>query len=47
MTSALSSHSNLARCSVDETVNLPEAFDARTQWSKCILPVPNQQSKLI
>jgi hypothetical protein len=47
MTSTLSSHSNLSRCSVDESVSIPEAFDVRTQWPKCVLPVSNQQSNLI
>ena len=41
---SFSSHSNLPRCTVDETVTPTESFDARTTWSNCMLPVANQQS---
>jgi hypothetical protein len=44
VTSAFASHSNLVRCTVDDSVSTPESFDARTQWAKCKLPVQNQQS---
>jgi cathepsin B len=44
ITSTFASHSNLARCSVDDFVNVPESFDYRTQWPKCVLPVKNQQN---
>ncbi len=44
ITSAFASHSNLVRCNTDESVNIPESFDARTSWPNCQLPVSNQQS---
>jgi hypothetical protein len=44
MSSAFASHSNLVRCTTDESVNIPESFDARTQWPKCMLEAGNQQS---
>ncbi len=44
MASAFASHSNLVRCNTDESINIPESFDARTQWPSCQLPVANQQS---
>jgi hypothetical protein len=45
-TSAFASHSNLVRCTVDDSISTPESFDARTQWPKCKLPVQNQQSNI-
>jgi hypothetical protein len=44
MTSSFASHSNLIRCNNEETVNIPESFDSRTQWPTCQLPVANQES---
>jgi hypothetical protein len=43
-TSAFASHSNLARCTLDDSVSLPESFDVRTQWPKCKLPVRNMKN---
>jgi len=40
---SFASHSNLVRCSVDDSISPPEAFDSRTQWPNCMLPVANQQ----
>jgi cathepsin B len=43
MNTSFASHSNLGRCSVDESVVPPESFDAREKWRTCVLPVANQQ----
>jgi len=40
---SFASHSNLVRCSVDDSVTIPESFDSRVQWPNCVLPVGNQQ----
>jgi cathepsin B len=40
---SFANHPNLARCSVDDSISTPESFDARMQWSNCMLPVGNQQ----
>jgi cathepsin B len=40
---SFASHSNLVRCSIDETITPPESFDARTQWPNCLFSVANQQ----
>lgn len=45
--SSFASHSNLVRCSVDDSVVPPESFDVRSQWPKCVLPVGNQQSNYL
>jgi cathepsin B len=44
ISSTFASHSNLARCGVDDTVVSPDHFDYRTQWQACVLPVRNQQN---
>jgi cathepsin B len=44
VTSTFASHSNLARCSVEDSVVPPETFDYRNQWKACVLPVTNQQN---
>lgn len=43
MNTSFASHSNLVRCSLDDTIVPPESFDSRTQWPNCMLPVANQQ----
>jgi len=43
---SFASHSNLVRCSVDDSVTIPESFDSRVQWPNCVLPVGNQQKNL-
>jgi len=44
ISTTFASHSNLARCTVDDSVVPPDSFDSRTHWSACILPVRNQQN---
>jgi hypothetical protein len=44
---SFASHSNLVRCTIDDSIVPPESFDTRVQWPKCSLPVGNQQSKSI
>jgi len=40
---SFASHSNLVRCTVDDSVTPPEHFDTRKEWPDCTLPVGNQQ----
>jgi cathepsin B len=40
---SFASHSNLVRCSVDDSISPPESFDSRTNWPNCLHPVANQQ----
>jgi len=44
VSSTFASHSNLARCGVEDSVVPPESFDYRNQWKACVLPVVNQQN---
>ena len=44
ISSTFASHSNLARCAVDDSVNVPESFDYRQQWPACVLKVRNQDN---
>ena len=46
MATSFASHSNLVRCTTDDTIVPPESFDYRNNWSQCILPVANQQSNV-
>jgi cathepsin B len=41
--SNFASHSNLVRCTVDDSISPPETFDVRTNWPNCVLPIANQQ----
>jgi cathepsin B len=41
--SSFASHSNLNKCTVDDSTVPPESFDAREKWPNCVLPVANQQ----
>lgn len=43
---SFASHSNLVRCNVDDSIVPPESFDSRKEWSSCVLPTGNQQSKI-
>jgi len=40
---SFASHSNLNKCTLDDSVTPPESFDVRDQWPNCVLPVANQQ----
>lgn len=44
VSSTFASHSNLARCRVDDGVVPPETFDYRTSWPRCVLPLRNQEN---
>jgi len=44
VSSTFASHSNLARCSTDDSKATPSSFDYRTQWKSCVLPVRNQEN---
>jgi cathepsin B len=41
---SFASHQNLAKCSTDDSVIIPDSFDTRTAWPNCKLPVSNQQT---
>jgi len=43
LNSSFANHPNLAKCNVDDSVTVPEFFDARSAWPNCMLPVGNQQ----
>ena len=47
MNTSFASHSNLVKCSVDDTLVTPDSFDYRNEWPRCVLPVANQQSKYL
>jgi len=44
MNTSFASHSNLSKCNVDESLVIPESFDAREKWATCVLPTANQQN---
>jgi hypothetical protein len=44
MNTSFASHSNLIRCSVDDSIVPPESFDTRKEWPTCVSPVGNTQS---
>lgn len=39
MNVGFASHSNIPKCQVDENINIPESFDYRETFKKCVLPV--------
>jgi hypothetical protein len=45
MNTSFASHSNLIRCSIDESIVPPESFDSRKEWPSCVTPVGTTQSK--
>lgn len=44
MNTSFASHSNLIRCSMDDSVTPPATFDSRKEWPSCTAPVGNTQS---
>ena len=36
MNNSFASHSNLIRCSVDDSIQTPESFDSRKEWPTCV-----------
>ncbi len=47
MNTSFASHSNLVRCSVDDSIKPPETFDSRKEWPTCVSAVGTTQSKKI
>ena len=47
MNTSFASHSNLIRCSVDDSIIPPESFDSRNEWPNCISPVGTTQSNIL
>ena len=45
MNNSFASHSNLIRCSVDDSIIPPVAFDSRKEWPSCSSQVGTTQSK--
>lgn len=45
MNTSFASHSNLIRCSIDESIAPPESFDSRKEWPSCVTSVGTTQSK--
>jgi hypothetical protein len=44
-TTSFTTHSNLQQCNTDESIAIPDSFDARTEWPDCVAGVVDQNRK--
>jgi hypothetical protein len=47
MNTSFASHSNLIRCSIDDSIVPPDNFDSRKEWPSCTTKVGNTQSTFL